>query len=187
VTRRRLLTFGLGGAVLLACGGGLGWVTAGYRVDPGDVPIGLSIKELAVVRAIVEALLPADGDLPGGLALGVHQRIDEEVWAAPDPVRSDLKSAIVLIEHLPPLLGFPGRFSRLAPDEREACLRAMLLAGPTPVVQAAVALKQMCSLFYYSRAETWGALGYDGPWVPEKPPESAVRYRERVQAARESA
>ena len=187
LTRRRLLAFGLGGTAALACGGALSWFTLGYAVGPGDAPIGLSRKELAIVRAIVEALLPADGDLPDGLSLGVHQRIDEEVWSAGDVLRGDLKSAIVALEHLPPLFGWPHRLTRLAPADRLAFLERALRASPTPVVQAATALKQMCALFYWGRPETWGAIGYDGPWVPQRLPPSSVRYAELLQSARGTA
>lgn len=185
ISRRRLLAFGAGGAALLACGGGLSWLSLGYRVADGDVPVATTVKELAIVRAIVEALLPEDGDLPSGLALGVHQRIDEELWAMPPHLREDLKSALQLLEHLPPVFGFPGRLTRLSPADRERAFVAFLRAGPTPIVQAATALKQMCHLFYFARDEAWAGIGYDGPWIATpKPPPSALRYAEALAAAR---
>jgi hypothetical protein len=187
LSRRRLLAFGAGGAALLGCGGALSWLTVGYSLPPGDVAVGLSVKELAIVRAIVEALLPEDGDLPSGLSLGVHQRVDEEVWSAPDDVRSDLRAAIQLLEVLPPLYGFPGRLTRLRPDQRLACLQALRTAGWTPIVQAVTALQQMCHLFAYVQPGSWPAIGYDGPWVGvERPPPSSVRYAEVLAAARRS-
>ena len=176
---RRVALFGIGGAVLLTCGGGLARLSSGYTLAPGDRAIGLDEKELAIVRAIVETLCPADGDLPSGIALGVHQRIDEEVWASAPAMAADLRSAITWIEHLPLVRGFGGRFTRLSPADREACFRALLLAGPGPIVQAAAGLKQLCFLFYYARPETWPAIGYEGPRVATpKPPESSLRYAE---------
>lgn len=177
--RRRTVLFGLGGALALACGGGLARITTGYAPTPGDDAIGLSVKQLAVVRAVVEALLPADGDLPSGLALGVHQRIDEEVWSASDELREDLRAAIELVEVLPLLWGLGGRFSRLSLADREAAFRRMTTGTFGPVVQAATALKQMCALFYYASDATWAAVGYDGPWVATAvPPPSSVAYAE---------
>lgn len=182
---RRYALFGLAGAALLACGGGLSWIKLGYGLEPGDVPIGLSLKELAIVRAIVEALLPADGDLPSGISLGVHQRIDEEIWSASPAIAADLRSALGLIEHLPPIYGYLGRFTRLSLEERLAFFDEMLAAGPTPVVQAAVALKQLCSFFYWGHEATWPAIGYDGPWMrTPRPPPSSLRYAELLAAAR---
>jgi hypothetical protein len=182
---RRMALFGLGGTAALACGGGMSWFRLGYSLPAGDVPIGLDTKQLCIVRAIVEALLPADGDLPDGLSLGVHQRIDEEVWAAAPATGDDLRAAISLLEHLPPMYGFYGRLTRLSPSERLACFEQLLLAGPGPVVQSAVALKQMCSLFYWSHPQTWPVIGYDGPWIATPvPPASSVRYAELLTKAR---
>jgi hypothetical protein len=185
LSRRRVMQLGIGGALALAAGGALSWVTLGYRLLPGEVPIALSAKELVVVRALADTIAPADGDLPGAVALGVAQRIDEEVWAAPDDVRTDLKSAIQLLEHLPPLLGFGGRFTSLSPADREACFAAMLRHDWTVVVQAAGALKQMTMLFTYARDAAWPGIGYDGPWVTTaKPPVSALRYAELLASKR---
>jgi hypothetical protein len=186
-SRRWVLASGLGGAALLACGGVVGTLSTGYALAPGDAAIGLTAQQLAVVRAIVEALLPRDGDLPDGISLGVHQRIDQEVWAAPEAIGDDLRSAISVLEYAPLVYRFGGRLTRLDPPTRLAALGHLRERGPTPLVQAVVALKQMCALFYWSRPEVWPAIGYDGPWVPEKPPASAVRYEELLKAARGAA
>lgn len=184
VTRRRVLTAGLGGGALLLVGGGLRWFAGGYALRPGEAAIGLSVKELCVVRAIVDALFPADGALPSGAALGVHQRIDEEVWSQPDDVRADLRDAIQVLEHCPPVFGFFGRLSALPRARREAVLRRVLASDIDVLVQAATALKQMAHLFYYGRSETWGAIGYDGPWQPvPQPPASTLAYRRLFERA----
>lgn len=177
ITRRRMLQLGFASTAMLTVGGGLAWVTLGYRLRDGETPIALSAKEFVVARAIVETLLPAADGVPAGVDLGVPQRIDEEIWAAPDALRSDLKAALHLIEHVPPLLGFAGRFSSLSAEAREACYGELLRSRHDVLVLAAGAFKQMAHLFAYVRPESWGAIGYDGPWVKEpKPPDSAVRY-----------
>ena len=185
LSRRRVLAFGLGGAALLGLGGGLSWLTMGYRVGPDDVPVALSTKEMAVVRALVDCLFPAEGAFPSGVALGVHQRIDEEVWSSPAHVQSDLKAAIQLLEHLPPAYGYPGRLSSLPTEQRRACFLDLLAAGPQTVARAAQALKQLSHLFYYAADEAWGAIGYDGPWVSTpRPPPSSQAYAAAVAARR---
>ena len=138
------------------------------------------------MRAVIEALHPADGDLPAGIALGVHQRIDEEVWAMSDELRADVRSAIEWVELLPVLWGFGGRFSRLSVARRERVFQRMLTGSVGPVAQAAKALQQMGALFYYGSEETWPALGYDGPWVkvPRPPPSSVAYAALRLQAPR---
>jgi hypothetical protein len=184
LNRRRLLQIGLLGGVALAAAGTLSWVRFGYALQPGDRPVALSTKEWCVVRAMVEALLPADGDLPPGVDLGVVQRIDEEVWSAPPGVDKDLKAALQLMEHAPPLLGFAGRFSSLSPEARRACFDRMLRSRWNLLVQTAVAYKQMAHLFYYAHPATWPVMGYEGPWIgEEKPPPSAIAYRRALEAA----
>lgn len=184
-TRRRFLAAGLGGAALLGTGGLLGWVKLGYSLPPGEVALALSIKEMAIVRALVEALLPASDGLPSGLELGVHQRIDEELWSQPDAVRSDLKAALQLIEHGPPLFGSFGRMTSLSPEERVRVFEQMLTSGVDVVVQAGVAFKQLCQIFYFTRPEVWPHIGYDGPWMlTPKPPASSLRYAELLEEAR---
>lgn len=183
LNRRRLLQVGLLGGVALAAAGGLAWVRFGYALHSGEHPLALSPKEWCVVRAVVEALLPADGDLPAGLDVGIVQRIDEEVWSAPPDVAKDLKAALQLLEHGPPLLGFGGRFSSLSPEARRACFDRMLRSRWDLFVQTAVAYKQMAHLFYYAHPATWAAIGYDGPWVArERPPASASAYRHLLEA-----
>ncbi|HYO55744.1 MAG TPA: hypothetical protein VEU50_23465 [Archangium sp.] len=178
MTRRRLLAAGLGGGALLLVGSGLRWFTSGYQLLPGEASVGLSVKELCVVRSLVEMFFPASGALPSGVALGVHQRIDEEVWSQPQAMREDLQAAIQLIEHAPLLLGFSGRMSSLDLPEREKAFQRLLASDRDVVVQAAVALKQMAHLFYYGHPDTWKAIGYDGPWQPRPlPPESSARYQ----------
>jgi hypothetical protein len=177
LSRRRMLLTAAAGISATAVVGGGAWVSVGYVLRPGEAAIGLSVKQLVVARAIVEALVPADGDLPGGVELGVHQRIDEEVWSASDVLAADLRAAIELLEHLPVLYGFAGRLSSLAVDQRIACLEAYLRSSATPIVQAAQALKQLCMVFYFTRSGTWQAIGYDGPWVKEPvPPASSLHY-----------
>jgi hypothetical protein len=147
--------------------------------------VALSAKELAVVRALVDALFPAEDGFPSGIDLGVHQRVDEELWAAPERTRSDLKSGIHLLEHLPPLYGHPHRFTALSREARADVLSAMLRSKRETIRQIAFALKQMTQLFYYGHEKVWPHLHYDGVFVPTpKPPESSIAYASLVKARR---
>jgi hypothetical protein len=179
-SRRRLLKVGIASAALLGAGGGLlSWLGRGYRLLPGEAAIGLSVKELCVARAAVEALLPGGDGLPSGVELGIHQRMDEAAWAADEPTRGDLRAALQLVEHAPVLVGRFGKLSALAPAERLAALEAMTRHSIDLVTQAALAVRQLAFMLYYSRDETWEAIGYEGPWIAEaRPPESSLRYRE---------
>jgi hypothetical protein len=141
------------------------------------VAIGLSEKQLCVARALVEALLPASGALPDGVSLGIHQRIDEQVWAADADMGGDLRDALELIEHVPPLLGHWGRFTSLDLDARVDVFLALLRSRRDLLVQVALAFKQLVHMLYYADASVWPHIGYDGPWEKTpKPPESSLRY-----------
>lgn len=181
MNRRRFLRLGIGGAVVLVAGGGvLRWVAMGYaeQLGPGEIPVALSIKELAIVKAFVATLLPEVDGFPSGLALGVHQRIDEEVWSASDGTRRDVKNGLQLFEHATLLHGHRARFTSLDLAAREAYVRALLAGEPGALQQVAFGLKEMAYLFYYCRPETWTRIGYEGPFVAEaKPPESHVGYQ----------
>ncbi|MBI2795284.1 MAG: gluconate 2-dehydrogenase subunit 3 family protein [Gemmatimonadetes bacterium] len=182
--RRRLLKLGLGGALAVAAGGtALRWLAGGYgsQLAPGDTPIALSPKEFAVVKAFVDALIPASGAFPSGVALGVHQRIDEEMWSAAAPMRGDMKNGLQLLEHATLLDGFGSRFTALGAEARLAYIEALLRARPGALQQVAFALKEMAYLFYYARTETWKGIGYDGPFVAiPKPPDSRAAYQALV-------
>jgi hypothetical protein len=188
--RRRLLKLGAFGAVTLALGGGaLRWFAGGYaaQLEAGEVPIALSTKELAIVKAFIGALLPAEDGFPSGVALGVHQRIDEEMWATSEGTRGDLKNGLQLFEHATITHGFSSRFTSLEPAARLAYFDKLLRGEPGALQQIAVALKELAYLFYYSRDETWKVIGYDGPLVGVvKPPDSHVAYQDLLRKRRTS-
>lgn len=183
--RRRFLKVGLGGALLLAGGSVLGWRIfefgeVGYArfIAPGEVPIALSVKEFAVVKALVRALLPAEDGFPSGESLGVAQRIDEEVWAAAPEVRRDLKAGLQLLEHATAMKGFQSRFTRLEPAAQRAYLEKLLAGSNNTLCLVALALKEMAHLFYYGHESVWKHIGYDGPLVKTAvPPDSTVAYK----------
>jgi hypothetical protein len=176
--RRRLIQVGIAGTALLTVGGGaLSWITRGYALRAGEVAIGLSVKQMCVARAVVEALTPGGDGLPSGLELEVHQRVDEQVWAADPGMADDLRAALELIEHVPPLLGGFGRFTALDLASRQAVFDRLLRSRRDLFVQIAMAFKQLVQLCYYADERVWPAIGYDGPWIPEpKPAASALLY-----------
>lgn len=186
--RRRLLKLGLGGAIAVAAGGGiLRWVFGGYasQLDASEQPIALSTKELAIVKAFIAALLPDEDGFPSGVLLGVHQRIDEEIWAASEATRSDFKNGLQVFEHATVLHGHRARFTSLDLAARRAYASELLAGEPGVLQQITFALKELAHLFYYVRPETWKRIGYDGPFVAEaKPPESHVAYQDLLSKRR---
>lgn len=188
IGRRKALSIGLGGAALLAVGGGVAsWVSSGYGalLAPGDVAIALSVKELAVVRALVDALFPEEDGFPSGVSLGVHQRVDEELWAAPDALRDQLKNGIQLLEHAPPLYGEAHRFTALGRHKRAEVFAAVLRSRRATLRQIGIALKQLTHLYYYTSPIVWPHIHYDGTFVETpKPPDSHLSYEQLLKSRR---
>jgi hypothetical protein len=179
-SRRRFIALGISGTHALAVSGGLfRWLRAGYVLAPGEVAIALSAKELCVARSLVDALAPGGEGWPGGVALGLHQRVDEQVWAADTDMARDLRAALQLLEHVPPLLGHYGRFSSLSREARVDVFERLLDSHRDVLAQVAVGLKQLVQMLYYAEDAVWPHIGYDGPWIQErKPPDSALAYAE---------
>lgn len=176
--RRRFLKLGIVSGALFAGGGiGLAWFRAGYALQPGERPIALTTKEFVVVRAVVRALFPADGDLPSGESLGLVQRVDEEVWAADPDVARDLAWGLQLLEHAPRFYGMRGRLTGMSSEDARAYLEKVLLGPRESLRQVAIAIRQLVTLLYYANAATWRAIGYDGPLVSQAvPPDTHVKY-----------
>ncbi len=186
--RRRLLKLGAGAAVVAAVGGGaLRWFRFGYAplLSPAEHPLALSVKEFAVAKAVVEAVTPAEDGLPSGLALGLPQRVDEQVWGAPEGLRDDLQNGLQLLEHGTLLFGYRSRFTALPPAARRACLEAMMGGSNELLRQVAQGLKELVHLLYYSQPQVWAAIGYEGPYVANAvPPASALAYRATLAGVR---
>ena len=156
LTRRQLL----GGGLLLAGG----WVVAqavGHRpLGTVDSPF-LGSAARRTLEAALQALLP-DGAPVSEVAQGV-----DAFLAQGDPVvGGQLVVALGVLEHLGGAgpLSF-ARFSRRDLGDRRAILEAWRRSGLGPKRQIADALRRLALFSWYSRPETWDAIGYEGPWV----------------------
>ena len=153
------------------------------RVDGGApaglLPVGpaaLDLRRFFVLAALVEAMYPARSAGPSGLAVGVPQRIDREIWFMAAPQRAQLELALDVLEYGGLASGWWGRFSRLTPERRLRGLDAMLSHRWTTLRQVATALTQLVKGMYYADPAVWAGIGYDGPWMPPKVPESIAAY-----------
>lgn len=123
----------------------------------------LTPKQYAVARAAAEALLVG---VPVSAAW-VAAAMDRELAAVGDPVRSDTRSVLSLLEHLTPLGGRLRPFTRLEPAERLAYLRSW--ARSRFGLRRAVYQATRSFVYYlaYTRDATRPITGFPGPW-PER-------------------
>lgn len=130
----------------------------------------LSEKEYAVARAAAEAIL-------SGVPVEPHQvaaAIDAELAAVGEPVRSDMKSVLGLIEHLTFLGGQWRRFTALSPAARLENLRGWSRSRLNLRRGAYLALHGFVVYCAYNRDATRSLTGFPGPWperlsIPAKP------------------
>ncbi|HJR51350.1 MAG TPA: hypothetical protein VJ794_09615, partial [Gemmatimonadales bacterium] len=161
LTRRGFLRDSAGGAAAIALAGAL---PAGCAADypqaavDGVTLVSLTPKEYAVARAAAEALLV---DVPVNPAQ-VARSIDAELAVVGDPVRTDLKTVLGLIEHLTVLGGRFGRFTSLEPAARRADLAGWSTSRFALRRGAFQALRGFVSYFAWIQDETRPLTGFLG-------------------------
>lgn len=175
-SRRRFLKLGgvagaalAGGAWLFMRGGGDEW----YRslLPAGAKPTVLSEKELAVLTAFCDAVLPAkDEQHPGPRDARIAERIDLELGFHHAKMVADFKAALFLLEHAGALHLSATRFTRLARDDQERRLESMATRGNELERMVVSQLKLLAVFFYYCDPRTWKAIHYEGPFAAKKAP-----------------
>lgn len=123
-------------------------------------PQSLTLKEYAVARAAAEALLVG---VPVSAA-SVAQRIDRELVVAGDPMRTDMKTVLRLMEHATPLGGRARRFTALTPAQRRRYLAGWSKSRFNLRRGAYQALKGFVMYFAYIQPETRAVTRFPGPW-----------------------
>lgn len=171
---------------MAASGAALRWFRSGYGslLAPNEKPLAFDVKEFAIAKAAVEAMLPAADGLPSGIELGIPQQIDEQLFMAPVALKADFKNGLQLLEHATLVNGHRSRFTALPLPDRSAYLDA-LMSGPNEALrQVAFGLKEMVHLRYYSDPKVWKAIGYDGPLVANvSPPASRLAYQQQLKGS----
>lgn len=98
-TRRRFLTYGLGGVVLLALPSvGLG-LRRSVIVEPATPLRSLTARQFSVLRAMAEVLCPGAEGLPAASELQIAEQVDA-LWSRMHPgVATDLGASLDLLEN----------------------------------------------------------------------------------------
>src|SRR5690625_752282 len=113
VDRRGFLSTVAGGTEASALASMIpGGCAADYPDAPADSLRALSPKEFSVIRAASETMIVGLPVEPEVVAL----RIDEQLALVGEPIVSDFKTVLTLIEHLTPLGGRLRRFTSLSAD-----------------------------------------------------------------------
>lgn len=176
LTRRRLILLAAGGAALVAVPARVGFYDEGGL----DGLRHLSIRQGAILLALLDALLPPFADRSRE-ALEDHVRfIDGYLGHVPDSARRDLPMLLYGVEHLTlPYGGALRRASRLDRAARARCLLAWQTSRFGLLRLGLRSLASMAFLALYRSEDAFRAIGYSGPAMPpgwEGPEESRARY-----------
>lgn len=120
----------------------------------------LSPKEYAVVRAAAEAILDGVPVPPDRIA----QRIDRELALAGDPILTDMKTVLTLLEHMTLLGGRLRRFTALDAEDRVAYLHTWARSRFTLRRAVFQATRAFICFFAYCDDATRPITGFTGPW-----------------------
>ena len=120
----------------------------------------LTDKEYATARAAAAAMLPGVPVTPQSVAQGM----DRELAAVGDPVRSDMKAVLGLIEHATILDLHARRFTALNATQRLAYLETWKRSRYSLRRGAYQALKSFVYYFAYSQDATRAITRFPGTW-----------------------
>jgi hypothetical protein len=133
------------------------------RAAGGSALQALSPKEYAVARAAAEALLAG---VPVA-AEAVATAIDRELAVAGDPMRTDMKSVLKLMEHGTVLSFRRRRFTALPAADRRVILEDWATSRFNLRRAAFQAVRGFIVYFAYVDDATRSLTGFPGPW-PER-------------------
>ncbi len=143
------------------------WFFWGHRplsLLPGTTPLALPAPAF---RTLVAACSAALEDEAAGLVVATD--IDRFLAGEGRDQAADLHLALRILEHGTGPWWDRRRFSLRSPAEQSTALYAWLGSGWGVRRQIAVALVKSARFTWFAREETWGELGYDGPWVGRGP------------------
>jgi hypothetical protein len=120
----------------------------------------LSEKQFAVARAAAESIVVGTPVSPDTIAAG----IDRELAVAGDPMLSDMRTVLTLMEHGTILALRPRRFTALSPDARRAVLDGWATSRFNLRRAAYQALRGFVVYFAWVEDSTRPLTGFQGPW-----------------------
>jgi hypothetical protein len=131
----------------------------------GSMLHALSPTQYATARAAAEALLEHVPVPPARVA----QRIDYELAMVGDPIRSDMRTVLTLLQRLTPLGGHLKPFTELSPEQRRRYLMTWAHSRFDLRRGAFQAVRAFVYFYAYSDAATRPITGFEGPWTERFP------------------
>lgn len=164
--RRTLLT--LGGITGLCAVSGIGLSLQSPKPYPHDEDSRLtfSARELSILAAVAETIVPPNKDFPSGLTLKVAEGVDALLSKAHPDAVAEIKQLLMLLENaaLNGLTHFhPIPFSQMLLEERTQILDGWASSPLALQRKGFKALNGLCQSAYYAQSDVHQFVGYDGP------------------------
>ena len=164
--RRNFVKYGLGGSFALLIGGvGLSLQSPKPYANASDLVV-FSIRELAILAAVAEAIVPANGTFPSALEIGVPEAIDQLLNKAHPAVPEEIRLLLHLLENaaVNTILHLsPTPFSKMPLEQRSKILAGWATSPLALQRKGYKALNGLCQSAYYAQSQVHSQLGYDGP------------------------
>lgn len=163
--RRTLLKLGFGASFVLAAAGGAALLMR-PALEAGRLRSGPRAVMLAVARAVLDGVLPAE---PGARAAAIDghlQRLETAIAAFPAPTQVELSQLLALLSAPPgrvALAGLAADWPDASLEQVQAALQGMRLSSLALKQQAYHALRDLSNAAYFSDPSAWSHLGYPGP------------------------
>ncbi|MFL6691529.1 MAG: hypothetical protein ACJ8GO_01070 [Ramlibacter sp.] len=159
------MKLGLGGAMVLALGGG-----AVALFEPGlrGTRLATPGKQVfrSVARAFLDGALPTDPTQHQAALSGFLDRVDSLVGALPAHARDELSQLLALLATTAGrrgLAGLEAGWQDASIEQLHGALQSMRTSSLAIRQQAYHALHDITGAAYFSEASTWSILGYPGP------------------------
>lgn len=166
LSRRTILRYGLGGALLLSAGGvGLSLQPTRLRQPAGPLQV-LDERTFSVLAAVADRITPGGGGLPPARELQVAEKVDALLARLHPADAGEMRQALLLLENALAGLVLDGRarpFTRLEPEEQDEVLRSWQHSRLHLRRTAWAAIHGLCAAAYYASPAIHPLLGYPGP------------------------
>jgi len=166
ISRRNVLRYGLGGALILAAGGtGLALQATAPREARGPLQV-LDARTYAILAAVADRIAPARDGFPPASELQVAEKIDALLASSDPALGAEMKQVLHLLENALAGFVFDGRvrpFTQLPASEQDEVLRAWQHSRLHVRRTAYAALHGLCAAAYYASPAIYARVGYPGP------------------------
>ena len=164
--RRNLLTMGGVAGLFAVTGIGLSLQSTKSYPHDDNSRLTFSARELSILAAVAETILPQNKDFPSGLTLKVAEGVDSLLSKSHPSVIAEIKQLLMLLENaaLNGLTHFhPIPFSQMLLEERTQILDGWATSPLALQRKGFKALNGLCQSAYYAQSSVHSLVGYDGP------------------------